>query len=132
MAEIISFVCWDVRRATPGTNAQFGAPKDVKIICLNGQGHADAEDVGETWGWENLKAAYWQPRKKENKELISWYKDGCLNGDKKGLDPHAWDILDVNDELRDLGLERGSEGRERSVDSHCECCGEHEDEATTD
>lgn len=87
-------------RATPGTNAQFGAPDDVKILCLNGQGHPAAEDVGGSWGWEDLKEAFKHPRKAENRDQIDWYKNGCLNGGKS-LDPYAFEILDVNDGLRD-------------------------------
>ena len=87
-------------RATPGMNAQFGASSAMKIICLNGQGHAAAEDAGGMWGWEDLKDAFKHPRKAENRERIDWYKNGCLNGGKK-LDPYDFDVLDVNDGLRD-------------------------------
>ena len=87
-------------RATPGTNAQFGAPDDVKVICLDGQGHPAAEDVGGTCGWEDLKEAFKHPRKAEHREQIDWYKNFCLNGGKN-LDPYAFDVMDVNDGLRD-------------------------------
>ena len=106
-------------RATPGTNAQFGAPDDVKIICLGGQGHPAAEDVGGTWGWEDLKEAFKHPRKAENREQIDWFKNGCLNGDKN-LDPYAFDVMDVNDGLRDAFAD--SQPREKAVDA-CEGCG---------
>ena len=106
-------------RATPGTNAQVGAPSDVKILCLDGQGHPAAEDVGGMWGWEDLKDAFKHPRKAENRERIEWYKGGCLNGNKK-LDPYAFDVLDVNDGLRDTFFE--CQSKERS-DDHCADCG---------
>lgn len=88
-------------RATPGTNAQFGAPKDVKILCLGGE-HGAAEDAGGFGGWEDLKDAFRQPRRKESKELVTWFKEGCLNGDKTGLETYHLDILDVNDGLQEL------------------------------
>lgn len=106
-------------RATPGTNAQFCAPDSVKIICLDGQGHPAAEDIGGTWGWEGLKEAFKHPRKAENREQIDWYKNVCLNGDKK-LDPYAFDVLDVNDGLRDAFAE--NQPREKPDDT-CEECG---------
>ena len=106
-------------RATPGTNAQFGAPDHVKILCLNGQGHPAAEDAGGTCGWRGLKEAFKHPRKAENREQVDWYKNGCLNGDKS-LDPYAFDILDVNDGLRDAFAE--DKAREKADDT-CEECG---------
>ena len=96
-------------RATPGTNPQFGAPADVKIICLDGQGHPAAEDVGGTCGWRGLKEAFKHPRKAENREQIDWYKNDCLNGDKT-LDPYAFDVLDVNDGLRDAFADSQARG----------------------
>ena len=104
-------------RATPGTNAQFGAPSDVNVICLTGQGHPAAEEVGGFWGWDDLKDAFKHPRKAENREQIDWYKNGCLNGGKT-LDPHAFDVLDVNDGLRDAFTENQVGGK-----SHDECAG---------
>lgn len=106
-------------RATPGTNAQFGAPDSVKIICLDGQGHPAAEDVGGTCGWGGLKQAFKHPRKMENREQIDWYKNACLNGDKK-LDPYAFDVLDVNDGLRDAFSENQPSEK---PDDTCEECG---------
>ena len=97
-------------RATPGTNAQFGVPSDVKVLCLNGQGHPAAEDVGGECGWEGLKDAFKHPRKGEKREQIEWYKNFCLNGDGK-LDPYAFDVMDVNDGLRDAFAEGRAGGR---------------------
>jgi len=31
-----------------------------------------------------------------------WYKEECLNGDPKGLNPYDWDMYDVNEELLEL------------------------------
>ena len=89
-----------IGRATPGTNAQFGALSGVKVMCLSGQGHPVAEDAGGMMGWEDLKDAFKHPRKADSRERIDWYKSTCLNGNKS-LDPYAFDVLDVNDGLRD-------------------------------
>ncbi len=105
-------------RATPGTNAQFGAPRDVKVLCMGGQGHPAAEDVGGTWGWEDLKDAFKHPRKAENRERIEWYKSMCLNGGKS-LDPYAFDVLDVNDGLTDAFYE----GQSKAESDECAGCG---------
>lgn len=91
-------------RATPKINAQFGAPNDVRLICLDGQGHAAAEDYGGTWGWESLKDAFRRARRADSKELIKWYKEDCMSGDKDGLDTYSWDILDVSNDLREAGF----------------------------
>lgn len=100
-------------RATPGTNAQFGAPKDVKILCLGGQGHPAAEDAGGIGGWEDTKDAFKHPRKAESRERIEWYKHMCLNGGKS-LDPYAFDVLDVNDGLRDAFFPDQSSGKSKA------------------
>ena len=99
-------------RATPGTNAQFGAPRDVTILCLWGEGHPAAEDVGGICGWEDLKDAFKRPRKAESRELIEWYKGTCLNGNKK-LDPYEFDAMDVNDGFQDAFVECQSKGKGR-------------------
>lgn len=108
-------------RATPGANAQFGAPNDVKILCLDGQGHPAAEDVGGTCGWRGLKEAFKHPRKAENREQVGWYKNGCLNGDKN-LDSYAFDVLDVNDGLRDAFRDAFPKSQSRG-DSDDACAG---------
>ena len=106
-------------RATPGTNAQVGAPKDVKVLCLTGQGHAAAEDAGGMYGWDDLKDAFKHPRKADNRERIDWYKSYCLNGGKS-LDPHAFDVLDVNDGLSDAFYGGQPSGKS---DDACAGCG---------
>lgn len=94
-------------RAVPQMNAQMLAPPDARIFCLAGEGHACAEDCGGGGGWEDLKEAFKHPKKAENWERVSWYKSGCLNGDKKGLDPYKWDVILVNYELEKAGLLTG-------------------------
>ena len=105
-------------RATAGKNAQFGAPDDVKILCLDGQGHPAAEDAGGPCGWERLKKAFKDPREAENRGQIDWYKKFCLNGGKI-LDPYAFDILNVNDGLRDAFAD--SKPKENLHDTCAEC-----------
>ncbi|KAL8704699.1 MAG: hypothetical protein Q9201_002161 [Fulgogasparrea decipioides] len=73
-----------------------------RIACIAGEGHPCAEDCGGTSGWENLKETFKKARGGD-KELKDWYKHSCYNGDKKGLDPYAWDLLEVNDLLGELG-----------------------------
>ena len=110
-------------RATPGTNAQFGAPDNVKILCLDGQGHPAAEDVGGTYGWRGLKEAFKHPRKAENRQQVEWYKNDCLNGDKN-LDPYAFNVLDVNDGLRDAFRDAFPKSQSMgNSDDACEGCG---------
>ena len=112
-------------RATPGTNAQFGAPSDVKVICLSGQGHAAAEDAGGMFGFEDLKDAFKHPRKAESKERIEWYRNGCLNGGKS-FDPYAFDVLDVNDGLQEAFLEKKEKEKKkasRGKKAHDACAG---------
>lgn len=109
-------------RATLGTNAQFGAPKDVKILCLGGQGHPAAEDAGGIGGWENTKDAFKRPRKAESRLRIQWYKYMCLNGGKS-LDPYAFDVLDVNDGLRGAFFPDQSSGKSDGACAGCGGCG---------
>jgi hypothetical protein len=61
------------------------------------QGHPCAEDCGGSGGWESLKDAFKKKGDAEGRK--KWYKQGCGNGDPKGLDPWKWDVFDVNDEL---------------------------------
>ena len=54
--------------------------------CVDGQGHAAAEGVGSTGGWETLVKAYRAQRpSKEQKDKMSWYEQRCSNGDDLGL-----------------------------------------------
>ncbi|KIV83987.1 hypothetical protein PV11_05967 [Exophiala sideris] len=77
--------------------AEFNTP-----LCFSGEGHPCAEDCGGTPGWEHLKAVFTKPRARDPGDLKTWYKSSCHNGDKKGLDPYKWSILDVNDRLTEM------------------------------
>ena len=85
-------------RAQPRLNHAYGLKTEGNVLCLDGQGHPCAEDCGSEPGWENLKDQF--KKAKGDKYLKDWYKNSCVNGDRKGLDPWKWSILDVNDELQ--------------------------------
>ena len=76
-----------------------------RIVVISGEGHGCAEDCGGLGGWEALKDAF-AKTKGGDKELKDWYKRDCPNGDKKGLNPYQWDILDINDKLGEVILFR--------------------------
>ncbi len=88
-------------RAEKGLHAALtGLPekKAQKVLCVSGEGHPCAEDCGSEHGWEELKKAF--TKQKGDRELKEWYKNDCANGDRKGLDPWKWDLMDVNAALR--------------------------------
>ncbi|KAI4159892.1 MAG: hypothetical protein LQ342_006220 [Letrouitia transgressa] len=91
-------------RADAGLHAMLGAPEEaeVKVLCLSGEGHPCAEDCGGEPGWEGLKEAF--KKRNGDKGLREWYKTVCSNGDRKGLDPWKWSVLDVNDVLREIKI----------------------------
>ncbi|KAL9110973.1 MAG: hypothetical protein Q9227_004588 [Pyrenula ochraceoflavens] len=70
------------------------------FFCITGEGHPCAEDCGGPPGWDSLKELFTKKGKKDPEGLRDWYKETCLNGNRKGLDPYKWDILDVNDALQ--------------------------------
>ncbi|KAI4170591.1 MAG: hypothetical protein LQ343_004823 [Gyalolechia ehrenbergii] len=78
----------------------FPPEKAQQVLCIAGEGHPCAEDCGSEPGWEDLKNAFKKPR--GDKEQKDWYKNMCANGDKKGLDPWKWDMLDVNERLENI------------------------------
>ena len=77
---------------------------EIRAICIGGEGHACAEDVGVPYGWEDLKESF-KPRKKDPKEKKDWYEYSSANGDTMRLDLYKWNILDVNDGLMELNEE---------------------------
>lgn len=96
-------------RAQKGLHGDVGC-KDMRVLCLGGEGHPCAEDIGGSGGWEALKRIYRKKRcNRDDKDLKDWFENDCLNGDPDGLDPYQWDILDVNAELTEMfkpGVER--------------------------
>ncbi|KAL8916009.1 MAG: hypothetical protein Q9208_008740 [Pyrenodesmia sp. 3 TL-2023] len=90
-------------RAEKGLHAALtGLPEEKaqKVLCVSGEGHPCAEDCGSEPGWEELKKAFTKP--KGDRELKEWYKNVCANGDRKGLDPWKWDLMDVNAALENI------------------------------
>jgi len=79
---------------------------EKKPACISGEGHGPAEDVGGTYGWEMLKAAYESPNPDpEQREKMAWYEKHCMNGQRTGLKNGTywvWDKAEVNKRLRSL------------------------------
>ncbi|KAI4137476.1 MAG: hypothetical protein L6R39_007262 [Caloplaca ligustica] len=90
-------------RAEKGLHAALTSlpeEKAQKVLCISGEGHPCAEDCGSAPGWEGLKNAF--TKQKGDKGLKEWYKKQCANGEKKGLDPWKWDLMDVNADLEEM------------------------------
>lgn len=74
-------------------------------VCVAGEGHPCAEDVGGPPGWRKLKQAFRQPYDKADfaaSKMRRWYRQDCMNGDVEGLStngPYRWDRDAVNREL---------------------------------
>ena len=66
--------------------------------CTAGRGAGPAEDSGGTHGWANIVRAVNDPRHEDHKEYREWL--GMLPGDT--LDPKAFDVGPVNEDLSDL------------------------------
>jgi hypothetical protein len=77
------------------------------IICLSGEGGHAAEDCGGAQGWQKLKTLYaehgreeeWECTDPSAHERMEWYEEDCLNGQKWGLTPGAWDKEAMNKEF---------------------------------
>ena len=91
-------------RQQPTSWAHMQIPLDMKAVCLTGHGHPVAEDCGGPDGWEGLKELFEKPRTKDEDGTREWYKKHCFNGDPKGLNPHEFDKLNVNDDLSKIPL----------------------------
>ena len=87
-------------------NIKARAKPTTHFECLAGSGHAVAEDVGATPGWEELKEAYRAKKPtKEQKERRRWYENDCSNGDWQGLGGNRlniWNKDDINKYLATL------------------------------
>ncbi len=81
----------------PGKRWVF--PSDMKAVCLTGHGHPVAEDSGGFGGWEHLQELFAKPRMRDEDDRRGWYKKSCANRDKKGLNPHEWNMMQVNTDL---------------------------------
>lgn len=92
-------------------------------ICVAGEGHPCAEDVGGPSGWEELKLAYKKPLDDKFDVLANkrrrWYIQDCINGDPEGIadnGPYRWDREAVNKELGRLKLGQYEEDEEDEED----------------
>ena len=56
------------------------------FVCIDGEGHGCAEDVGSTPGWQRLKAAYRASNPtKEQVDSMRWYEKRASNRESQGL-----------------------------------------------
>ncbi|TVY43687.1 Uncharacterized protein LOCC1_G004653 [Lachnellula occidentalis] len=83
------------------------ADATAQFVCLEGEGHGCAEDVGGCIGWQELLKAYDadEPSKKQ-KELMSWFETQASNKDAEGLRGEKkwiWDKDNINTVLNELG-----------------------------
>ena len=80
--------------------------KTEKFICLDGEGHACAEDVGGFTGWQELKEAYRvESPSTEQERLKAWYENRCSNGYTAGLGMDKlwrWNQDNINSRLMAL------------------------------
>lgn len=67
-------------------------------VCLDGKGACPPEDCGGPWGYANLLEILADPKHSEYKEMREWL--GLDKGEE--LDPNAFDLDDVNLELKSL------------------------------
>ncbi|KAL7621064.1 hypothetical protein AAE478_008376 [Parahypoxylon ruwenzoriense] len=81
------------------------------FVCLEGEGHGCAEDVGGCSGWENLLKAYdAQNPTSDQKDLMSWFETFASNKDPEGLRGEMkwrWDKERINADLRVLAEASG-------------------------
>ncbi|KAF2457285.1 hypothetical protein BDY21DRAFT_372067 [Lineolata rhizophorae] len=88
----------------PAATATASTPH---AVCVAGEGHPAAEDVGGPAAWEKgLKEAYKTARpNKEQGMRRGWFENSCANGDAEGLGEGrvwVWDRVGVNGRLRGL------------------------------
>lgn len=82
------------------------------FICLDGEGHGCAEDVGGSKGWDELLKAYdAQNPTIEQKEKILWFETFASNKDPEGLRGEMkwrWDKDKINVVLTELHKPSGN------------------------
>jgi hypothetical protein len=82
------------------------ADSTTNFVCLDGEGHGCAEDVGGYSGWKQLLEAYdAQNPTRDMDELISWFETRASNKDSRGLrgeERRRWDKDRINAVLREL------------------------------
>lgn len=70
-------------------------------ICLKGKRACPPEDVGGVWGYENFLEAIRNPDHDEHEEYLTW-----IGGE---FDPEAFDLEEINTQLRRMGRGRSTE-----------------------
>jgi hypothetical protein len=70
-------------------------------ICLKGKRACPPEDVGGVWGYENFLEAIRNPDHDEHEEYLTW-----VGGE---FDPEAFNLEEVNTQLRSMGRGRSTE-----------------------
>lgn len=70
-------------------------------ICLKGKRACPPEDVGGVWGYENFLEAIGNPDHDEHQEYLIW-----IGGE---FDPEAFDLEEVNTQLRSMGRGRSTD-----------------------
>ena len=85
------------------------------FVCVEGEGHGCAEDVGGYTGWKELLMAYdAQNPTKDQKERISWFETFASNKDPRGLRGELkwrWDKDRINAVLSELDEPSGGAPR---------------------
>lgn len=81
------------------------------VLCVGGEGHPAAENVGGSKGWKELKIAY-NSRKKtaEQEQMVDWFEELCVNGDEvglKGANVCRWDMKTINQKLENFQISKG-------------------------
>ena len=70
-------------------------------LCLAGKRACPPEDVGGVWGYQDFLKAIGNPRNPEHEELLEW-----VGGE---FDPDAFDVQQVNAQLRRMGRGHSAE-----------------------
>lgn len=70
-------------------------------LCLKGKRACPPEDVGGVWGYENFLEAIRNPDHDEHEEYLTW-----IGGE---FDPEAFDLEEINTQLRRMGRGRSTE-----------------------
>ncbi|KAM7212212.1 plasmid p 4b orf-3 family protein, partial [Rhypophila decipiens] len=74
------------------------APATKKFVCVSGTGHEVAEDVGGSYGWEDLKNIYRIPMDQltpDQRERQRWFERRASNGDPRGLGGDRVNFFDL-------------------------------------
>lgn len=62
--------------------------------CLAGKRSGPPEDCGGVWGYERLQEVIQDPEDEEHESMLEWLGDG--------FDPEAFDLEEINEELKQI------------------------------